>query len=355
MRSNRSTLFAAVLAAVLAVVAAPVAAQRPAPAHVADPLAATPDPGRVAARVRASAAQDGRVASDVAALLLRQPALSNVHVTVHTGVVTLEGDVPEEADRARAEALARHVDGVTDVINALRLDASLHTRFRAAVDQVDGKFVRLLAATPLLIAAIVIVLLATWLGRYLATRRNWLRFHSHNPYMDGLVRRIIQTVVVLIGLLVALDLLGASSLVGAVLGSAGVVGLVVGFAFRDIAENYIAGILLSLRRPFAPGDHLVIDKYEGKVVALTSRATLLMTLDGSRLSLPNALVFKSVVLNYSVNPRRRFEFALPVDPSESIREAQELGLRAIADIDGVLADPPPSWSVDGYALRQTSG
>ena len=317
----------------------------------ADTLAARPNPDRVAAAIRATAAKDSRIASDVAAVLLRQPTLSQVQVSVHAGVVTLAGTVLEEPDRTRAETLARQVPGVIDVINATRLDASLGIRFQQALDQVDGKFVRLLAATPLLIAAIVIVLLSMWLGRYLATRRNPLRLRSGNPYMDGLVRRIVQTVVILIGLLIALDLLGATSLVGAVLGSAGVVGLVIGFAFRDIAENYIAGILLSLRRPFAPGDHLFIDKYEGKVVALTSRATLLMTLDGSQLSLPNALVFKSVVLNYSVNPNRRFDFVLPIDPSESVREAQELGIKAIAGIDGVLTDPAPSWAVDGYVTK----
>jgi len=74
-----------------------------------------------------------------------------------------------------------------------------------------------------------------------------------------------------LGLVLALNLLGATALVGAVLGSAGVIGLVAGFAFKDIAENYMAGILLSLRRPFAPDDHLVVDRFEGKVIALTSR------------------------------------------------------------------------------------
>ena len=86
-----------------------------------------------------------------------------------------------------------------------------------------------------------------------------------------------------------------------------------GFAFRDIAENYIAGVLLSLRRPFAPGEHVVIDNREGKVVALTSRATILMTLDGNELRLPNAMVFKAVVLNYSKNPQRRFDFTITID------------------------------------------
>ena len=311
---------------------------------------ARPDPSEVVDEARAGVREDSRIASAVAALLLRQPALKAVGVQVHAGVVTLDGKVPEDMDRDRAATLARQVRGVTDVVNAIELDARLSTRFDSALDQVKGKFVRLVAAIPLLVAALAIVLLAIWFGRFLAGRTQW-RLRSRNPYMDGLVRRVVQTLVVLVGVLIALDLLGASALVGAVLGSAGVVGLILGFGFRDIAENYIAGVLLSLRRPFAPGDHLLIDKYEGRVVALTSRATLLMTLDGNRLSLPNALVFKSVVLNYSVNPKRRFDFVLPIDPAEPIGRAREAGLAAIANVDGVLQDPAPSWSADGYSAK----
>ena len=310
--------------------------------------AATPDIQQVASEIRAGVRADSRIASAVEALLWRQGTLSGVSIEVHSGIVTLGGKVPEEVDRALAESLARKVRGVTDVGNSIQLDASLHTRFAAAVEQVDGKFVRLVAATPLLIAAIAIVLLSMWLGHYLSGRTYWLTLRSSNPYMDGLLRRIVKTMVVLVGVLIALDLLGATSLLGAVLGSAGVVGLVLGFGFKDIAENYIAGILLSLRRPFEPGDHLVIDKYEGLVVSLTSRATLLITLDGNRLSLPNALVFKSVILNYSVNPKRRFDFGIPIDTGASIRKAQTLAMDEIAGIHGVLADPAPSWGVDGY-------
>ena len=231
----------------------------------------------------------------------------------------------------------------------LPLDSDLRSRFHVALGQVEGKLVRLVAAAPLLLVAAAIVLLAAWLGGALSRRGHWLRLRSHNPYMDGLVRRIVQALVLLAGVLVALDLLGATSLVGAVLGSAGVVGLVLGFAFKDIAENYIAGILLSLRRPFSPGDHVVIDTREGKVVALDSRATTLMTLDGSQLRLPNALVFKSVVLNYSVNPKRRFEFSMVLDSGESIRRAQGLAMDVIGAVEGVLTDPGPSTLVQEYA------
>jgi small-conductance mechanosensitive channel len=319
--------------------------------------AAAPNPQQVASELRANARDDSRIASAVAARLLRQPALANVSVEVQGGVVMLGGKVPEDIDRAQAQAIARQVRGVTDVVSAIELDASLQTRFNRALDQVKGRMIRIVAAAPLLVIAVAIVLLAWWLGDVVGRRPvRWLKQHSNNPYMDGLVRRVLQALIVLCGILLALNLLGATALVGAVLGSAGVIGLALGFAFRDVAENYIAGVLLSLRRPFAPGDQLVIDKYEGKVVALTSRATLLMTLDGNHLSLPNALVFKSVVLNYSVNPKRRFDFSLLIDPSESIRESQQLAIAEIARIDGVLSEPSPSWIVEnltasGVALK----
>ncbi len=232
----------------------------------------------------------------------------------------------------------------------------LANRFLVALDQVQAKLVKLVASAPLLLVAIGIVLVSLWLGGFISRRmRVVTRLSRSNPYMDGLLRNMIKFLVVLAGVLVALDLLGAASLVGAVLGSAGVVGLVLGFAFKDIAENYIAGILLSLRQPFSPGDSVRIDTHEGKVVALTSRVTVLMTADGNHLQLPNGMVFKSVLLNYSRNPKRRFEFETGVDGQASWNRAMEIGVATLASLEGVLAEPPPaalirSLSNDGATL-----
>src|SRR5690606_12458468 len=110
-------------------------------------------------------------------------------------------------------------------------------------------------------------------------------------------------------------------------------------------ENYVAGILLSLRQPFAPGDHVVVDGNEGKVVALHSRTTVLMTLDGNELRLPNALVFKAIILNYTRNPNRRFEFTIPIDVGQSILAMKSLELEQSCRVEGLLQDSGPSWSV----------
>ena len=213
------------------------------------------------------------------------------------------------------------------------------------MDVANTALVSLLRKIPLLILAILVLVVANWISRFVGNRLHLIRVRSQNPYMAGLVRMIVRTAIMLVGILIALELFGVTTVVGAVLGSAGVAGLVLGFAFRDIAENYIAGILLSVRRPFEPGDAVSIDNREGKVISVNSRATVLMTFDGNHLQLPNSLVFKSVVLNYSRNPQRRFEFSVWIDSTQSIRRSQALAMETVAGVEGVLEDPAPSWTV----------
>ncbi len=219
----------------------------------------------------------------------------------------------------------------------------LSDRFGVALLKVQAKLLALAASAPLLVIALIIVLASIWLGGLLSRHLHVLtRLSERNPYIDGLLRGMVKGVTVMAGVLVALDLLGASSLVGAVLGSAGVIGLVLGFAFKDIAENYVAGVLLSLRNPFSPGDTVRVDGNEGKVVALTSRATVLMTADGNHLMLPNGLVFKSVLLNFSRNPKRRFEFVLDIRATASLHGALDVGITALRAMPSVLQDPAPA-------------
>lgn len=307
----------------------------------ADPLATSSSPDT-------APPDDSTLSREVARRLQNADGLDDVTVTVQAGVARLDGKVVGVEDRELAAQIASQQPGVETVENNVQLSTRLSDRFDAAIGLVTDKLLRLVAAIPLLVVAIALVMGSWWLGHAIGRRVGLRRWRSENPYLDGLVQNLVQWLVLLIGVLIALDLLGATALVGAVLGSAGVIGLALGFAFKDIAENYVAGILLSLRRPFAPGDALRIETYEGKVVALTARATILMTYDGNRLSLPNALVFKSVVLDYSRNPKRRFDFVVPVDPATSIGKAQTSAMSEIAATDGVLSDPGPSWAVVGY-------
>ena len=119
----------------LALAAGSCVAQSRNPASADPGAAAAPNPQQVATELRAGAREDGRIASAVAARLLRQPALSHVSVEVQGGIVTLGGKVSEDADRTQAQVLARQVHGVSDVVSAIRLDASVQTRFDRALDE----------------------------------------------------------------------------------------------------------------------------------------------------------------------------------------------------------------------------
>ncbi|QKK07639.1 MAG: mechanosensitive ion channel family protein [Planctomycetota bacterium] len=164
---------------------------------------------------------------------------------------------------------------------------------------------------------------------------------SRNPFLQDICRRIVQTTVVLTGVLLALEILNATALVGGVLGAAGVAGIAIGFAFRDLVENYIASILLSVRQPFRPRDHVLIDGHEGLVTSMNSRTTVLTTFDGNIVRLPNAIVFKSALTNYSTDPRRRFTFDVGVGYDVDLAEAINVGVEVLRGTEGVLSDPAP--------------
>jgi len=266
--------------------------------------------------------------------------LREVQIEVSAGVVVLRGAVDDDARRDLAMKLAQSVPGVIAVEDRLEFETALERRLQPAVNSGWEKLKRLVRGLPLLGVALVIVYLFHLLGR-LVTRweRPFRRFEA-NPFLRDLLQRALRAGILLAGVLVALDLLGATRVVGAVLGAAGVMGLALGFAFRDLVENYISSILLSLRQPFAPNDLVVIGGNEGRVAALNSRATILITPEGNHLRLANAFVFKSVILNYTRNPTRRFSFDLGIGSREDLRAAKRIAAEALAETPGILQQPP---------------
>ena len=160
-----------------------------------------------------------------------------------------------------------------------------------------------------------------------------------NPFLAELAATFVRFLAIVLGLIATLEVLGATALLGGVLGGAGVIGIALGFAVRDTVDNYVSSLMLSLRQPFRANDHVVIDGHEGRVIRLNSRATVLMTLDGNHVRIPNSIVFKSVILNYTRNPERRFSFELGVDADDNPVDGMAVGLAAIDALKFVLRSP----------------
>lgn len=284
---------------------------------------------------------DEEVRSRLQALFDRVAALSDVTVEVEAGIVRLRGTVADGVAGERAVGLAEAQEGVLWVEDRITLTTSLSKRLEPTWDRLRELAYGAVALLPLLAVALGIVVFSLFLGSALGRWGGPSFLRSRNPFLQNIVGRAIQAALVLAGLLVALDLLEATALVGAVAGTAGLAGLALGFAFKDIVENYLAGLLLAVRRPFDQNDHVVVESFEGKVVRLTPRETILMTLDGNHVRVPNALVFRSPMLNYSRNPRRRFQFEAGVGPVDDLAVARETGIAVLREMEGVLDDPAP--------------
>lgn len=270
----------------------------------------------------------------------------NITVSVQNGVVGLSGTALGPAVRERAAELAAQFEGVLYVDNRITEETDIETRLTPALTKIQDYLDRAVALLPIIAVALALIILFWLLSRLLTLWEAPYRRLGINPLLRGLIRQLIRTVILLIGVLLALDILGATALVGAVLGTAGVAGIAIGFAFRDIVENYLAGALLSLRQPFAINDLIEIGEVEGKVIRLTSRELVLMTLDGNHVRIPNATVFTSVITNYTRNPRRLFKFAVGVDVEEDLVYVQRLGTEALRAMNGVMRDPEPFARVE---------
>ena len=267
-------------------------------------------------------------------------------ITVAAGVVEIGGDVGSKESRERALALARQVEGVVEVVDRTNLDRDLERRLTPTVERVTGWSRDLVIYLPLLVIA-VLILCAFWLLSRLSRNLDGLyRRLTPNTFIAKLLRQIVQGAILLIGIVLALSVLDASGLVQTFLGAAGLLGLALSFALRDTVENYIASILLSLRQPFGPNDDVMIEGHEGRIIRLTARATVLLTLEGNHVRIPNATVFKGVIVNYSRKPERRFDFTVGVDTKADLIDAQTLATDTLRRVDSILDDPPPSSRVE---------
>lgn len=285
--------------------------------------------------------EDDAIRSRLVAVLGAIDGLQDIEVQVTSGVVTLVGEVPSARLNRAAFEIASRTDGVVYVLNRLGEEADVASRLRPASRKFQEIGTDLLRALPVGLIALLVVVLFWFLGQWAGSRGAWLRRAGLSDLAVNLGLRVVRLLVIGIGLLIALEILDATAMVGALLGMAGIAGIALGFAFRNIAENYLAGVLLSARNPFAIGDQVQIGEFLGKVVRLTSRDTVLMTPDGNHLRIPNSDIITSAMLNFSRNPLRRFQFKAGIAEGSNLTAARELGIATLRGMTGILPDPGP--------------
>ena len=200
----------------------------------------------------------------------------------------------------------------------------------------------LLGITVLIIAFII----AGWISSVL--RRN-LSKRMDDPLLVQFISRVIKIALVTVGLLIALQIMGAGGVAAGLLAGAGLSAFVIGFAFKDIAENFLAGIILSFNRPFNMNDTITIDGYTGQVISLDFRTSKIKTFDGKDIYIPNAIILKQPLTNYTRDGLIRLEFVVGIDYDDDIQSAVKLITDTLMSIDEVLKNDPPYAVADELA------
>ncbi len=199
-----------------------------------------------------------------------------------------------------------------------------------------------LARLPYLVLALIVFVLFYFAGkgvRGLVRRFSEKRRRHRN--LGLVLGRLSQGFIVLVGLLVALVIVIPGFRPGQLIELLGIGSVAIGFAFRDIFQNFLAGILILLNEPFRIGDQIVVNTYEGTVEDIQTRATTIKTYDGRRVVIPNADLFTNSVTVNTAFDKRRLQYDVGIGYGDDIDRAKALMLEILHTTDGVLQDPPP--------------
>ncbi|MDB9305453.1 mechanosensitive ion channel family protein [Nodularia spumigena] len=170
------------------------------------------------------------------------------------------------------------------------------------------------------------------------------RLTSHRTYARNLgmvLGRLAQGTTVLVGLFISLSIVFPSLKASDLVQLLGISGVAIGFAFRDILQNFLAGILILLTEPFQINDQIVFKNFEGTVENIETRATTIRTYDGRRIVIPNSELFTNSVTVNTAFENRRLEYDVGVGYGDDLDWTKQLMLEAMHSVDVVLKDPPP--------------
>lgn len=294
-----------------------------------------------------SAAQDAAIAGRIRDIMAELEGYDDVTVSASSGIVTLRGSTLDTVAANRLNEFVSRVEGVVAIENEVTQTADVAQRLDPAFDRFLERGSRLLSFAPLALVAVSLFVLVILLGFAIAKLKYPWDKIAPNAFIADLYRQIVRIAFVIGGLVIALDILNATALLSGILGAAGIVGLAIGFAVRGTVENFIASIMLSIRQPFRPNDTVEIEGDTGKVIRLTSRATILLSFDGNHIRIPNSTVFKSRIVNFSRNAERRFTFELGVTPEADLAQAQALALEVLEGLPFGLNTPRASVWIEG--------
>ncbi|MGB3570566.1 MAG: mechanosensitive ion channel family protein [Phormidesmis sp.] len=219
----------------------------------------------------------------------------------------------------------------------------------AATEKITSMVQGAIALLPNLLIGVVIFAIFWFVGRFV---RSFVKAQTRDRDARnvGLVfGRLAQGALIILGFLIAATVIFPSFNPADALATLGIGGVAIGFAFKDILQNFLAGILILLTEPFSMDDQIIFGDYEGTVEQIETRATTIRTYDGRRVVIPNAELFTNAVMVNTAYDRRRLQYDVGIGYGDDIAKAKEIILEVLSEHDEILSDPPPEALVVALA------
>lgn len=290
---------------------------------------------------------DNEIRESLEELIQKAGWFSKIKVDVTNGVVLLSGKA-QDADQLRwLASAADRLPSVVAVINKAEVATPSFTDFSPITEELNRLIKISKKALPSILLALSLIAIFILIGRYIQKGLKILWHHAiSNPFLLTTVTRITMIPIWVVFFYLVLLTIGLPRLATSILGGTGILGIVFGFAFKGIAENYLSGILLAARSPFTKGDLIEIEDSLGFVQSLNMRGTTIVDYDGNQILIPNTKVIQSVVKNYSANPITRTFFIVGIGYNESISQTQEIIISTLKEVKGLASEPTPKILVD---------
>ena len=192
-------------------------------------------------------------------------------------------------------------------------------------------------AVSILVAILILIFfiyLSRWIKKIVSNR---LSKKTDDHLLTNFISASIKSLVMLFGFALLLRFLGLTGVVNSLLAGAGITAFIIGFALKDIGENFLAGILLAFKRPFKIGDMVEINGISGKVRALNLRDTQVKTIDGKDVFIPNASIIKNPMINFTIDGYLSYSFIVGLDYGSDYEAALKLITELIESVPGVLS------------------
>ena len=223
-----------------------------------------------------------------------------------------------------------------------------------AVGQIQGMIDALFAALPRIGVALVVFALIWLISKGVRSLVHKVTPGPRDSSIGIVLGRLAYATLLVIGVLIALVIIFPTFTIGSLLGALGIGGVAIGFAFQDIFQNLLAGILILIREPFRVGDEITTGSYTGTVEAIETRATFIRTYDGQRVIVPNSQIYSDPVSVITAYHMVRSQYDVGIGYGDDIAEAKRIALDVVKGIDGVLEDPAPdvlTWDLAGSSVN----